>query len=79
MNNKFAKLFDVGNNQVLLTKDYNEESEKYEIKISASISDIRYSVSLGFNSENSRNEGFDNYNEENAERFQSGITSLLKD
>ena len=78
MNNKFAKLFDVGNDQVLLTKDYNEESEEYEIKISTSISDIRCSVKLGFKSEDSRNKGFDNYNEENAKHFQNEIAFLLK-
>lgn len=72
--NKFARLFELEDHQVLLMKDYDDEEEKFYVSQTTWIDSISYSMRLGMKNEESRDKYFDKYNEED---LLSKSTSLL--
>ena len=75
--NKFARLFELADHQVLLMKDYNDEEEKFYVSQTTWIDNISYSMKLGMNNEESLDKYFDKYNEEEAKRYLDSVTDLL--
>jgi len=75
--NKFAKLFELGNNQVLLIKEYEEEEDIFQVSQTTWIDNVSYSIKLSMKSEVSRNKYFEKYNEEDAKHFLKNIDNLL--
>ena len=52
--NKFARLFELEDHQVLLMKDYDDEEEKFYVSQTTWIDSISYSMRLGMKNEESR-------------------------
>lgn len=75
--NKFARLFELDDHQVLLMKDYEDEEEKFYVSQTTWIDSISYSMRLGMKNEESRDKYFDKYNEEEAKRYLTSVTNLL--
>lgn len=75
--NKFARLFELDDHQVLLMKDYDDEEEKFYVSQTTWIDSISYSMRLGMKNEESRDKYFDKYNEEEAKRYVTSVTNLL--
>ena len=74
---KFAKIFELGDYQVLITKEYEPEDDSFKVVQTTDLEKCRPSLSLGFEKEEKCTECFDNYNEENAQRFLTQIQSML--
>ena len=75
--NRFARLFELADHQVLLMKDYDDEEEKFYVSQTTWIDNISYSMKLGMNNEESLDKYFDKYNEEEAKRYLDSVTDLL--
>lgn len=70
MKNKFAKLFEFEENQVLVTKLDDEDSEKEFKLIQTTQNDIgKIDLAVGFDDEEKRDAYFDEYGEEIAIEF----------
>ncbi|MFA5207536.1 MAG: hypothetical protein WC428_02650 [Candidatus Paceibacterota bacterium] len=76
MENEFAKIFEVENYQVLIMKD--ETNSEYEVKQIIDFKEVRPIISLGFDSEEKRDDCFNNYDKENAKKFYNLIFNMLK-
>lgn len=70
----FAKLFELGNHQVLITKE--EEDSGYYIAQSTEIESGRAILTIGFEKEEKRNEQFDRYSETEAMKFINVIEGM---
>lgn len=69
---KFAKLIELENNeQVLLTTDYNDDTEKHEVKITTDLETCRASIKLSFDKEESVIEILEKYSLKEAGLFRS--------
>lgn len=67
---KFARIIELENDeQVLLLTDYNDDTDKYEIKIITDLESCRAQVKLSFETEESVNNILDNYSLEKAKLF----------
>ena len=75
--NKFARLFDLGNYQVLLTKGYDAEEESFSVSQTTENDHVSYSIKLSMNYEDSRDRYFDTYNEEDAKHYLASVTNIL--
>lgn len=75
--NKFARLFELADHQVLLMKDYDDEEEKFYVSQTTWIDNISYSMRLGMNNEESLDKYFDEYNEEEAKYYLNSVMNLL--
>lgn len=75
--NKFARLFELADHQVLLMKDYDDEEEKFYVSQTTWIDNISYSMRLGMNNEESLDKFFDKYNEEEAKCYLNSVMNLL--
>lgn len=74
---KFARLFELENHQVLLMKDYDYEEETFYVSQITWIDNISYSMKLGMKNEESRDKYFDKYSEEEAKRYLNSVTNIL--
>lgn len=72
---KFAKVFDIGDDQLLATKDWNDETDMFEIVLISYISNIRAELCLGFKDEEECNESFDKISQEQATVFYNKLKS----
>ena len=79
MRDKFARLFDAGEQQVLLEKDFDEETHQDTLHITTMIQGTRASAILGFETEEDRNEAFDLFGDEDAEEFVVQFINALSD
>lgn len=67
---KFAKIIELENNeQVLLLTDYNDDTDKYEIKIMTDFESCRTQIKLSFDTEESVNNILEDYSIEKAILF----------
>lgn len=73
----FAKLFQVEDMQVLITKDFEEDTAT--IREQTDFVDIRPSLTFGFESEEDRDEAFENYGQEQAESFIKTIKKIIEE
>jgi nitrogenase subunit NifH len=71
-NEQFAKLFQVGQAQVLVTTETNDE-DKYKIICKTNIQGSEIIVTAGFHNEQERDMAFDHYNQQSAEDFYKAV------
>jgi hypothetical protein len=76
--NTFAKLFEVKDHQVLVTKTYNSENEEHNIIQFTLVDGIQVSVKASFIKEDGATEAFNNFNQENAETFFDSILKMMQ-
>jgi hypothetical protein len=72
MKNTFAKLFDLGEHQVLLEKDFNLDKngkDEFIMKITTSLDEVKSSIKANYFSEQKRDEQFEKYSKDNAQNF----------
>jgi hypothetical protein len=75
---KFAKLIELDNNeQVLLTVDYNDENDNYDVVIRTDLDGITPSIKLGFETEEKALSVMENYTAETALKFRHEMLSML--
>jgi|VirMetMinimDraft_7_1064189.scaffolds.fasta_scaffold89366_2 hypothetical protein len=72
---QFAKLFQVDDKQVLITKIF--EDDIFSIKQQTSLEEVIPIITLSFNDEEERDFDFDGYNQEVAEDFIKTIENIL--
>jgi len=73
---EFAKLFEIEDYQVLITKEDTEDG--FNVTQQTDLGEVRPSMSLGFDAEEKRDKCFLEYNKENAEKFLSIIKEMLQ-
>lgn len=66
---KFAKIFDLPERQVLITTSFDNEEGEYKIQSETRFNGNLISVSGTFSEESKCNEAFEKYGEDNAKAF----------
>lgn len=72
---EFAKIFELKEQQVLITK--REDDDKYEVVQTSDFGDFQTSLALGFEDEKKREECFNTYNLDNAQKFLDIINGMM--
>ncbi len=75
--NTFAKVFDIGKYQVLVTKEEDTDTNEPMVKQRTLINEITAQVNPGFELEEKRDAFFNNYKLEDAERFLEAMKLML--
>lgn len=75
--NTFAKLFQVGDHQVLVTKEDPEDEEVFNINFQTQIGGINCLIKNGYLSEETREEQFDKIYQDRAEEFFGDMMQFL--
>lgn len=74
----FAKLIELKEGQVLITKNYKDGKQNpYALDINSIFQGISFTHSGYFSDEESRDKAFDEYNENDAQNFFNSIKNLL--
>lgn len=74
----FAKTFKINDNQqVLLTKNYNDEDECYELEQRTDYLGMVMKIKLRFDDVEAHNQAFRNYNKQDASNFIQQIKNLV--
>jgi len=73
---EFAKIFELEDYQVLITKD--EDDEKYRIMQSTQLEDCMPSLALGYELESTRDKHFNEYNIDNAQKFLDMLKKVME-
>ena len=74
----FAKLIELKEGQVLITKSYKDEKQNpYTLDINTLFQGISFTHSAYFSDEENRDKAFDEYNENDAQNFFNSIKNLL--
>lgn len=77
---KFAKLFELENGeQVLFTKEYNEEDDKHELKIRIESETLSLSTYIGSGDENTIDEALEKVTIETADAFYNDLSEMILD
>lgn len=77
MKNKFAKLFEFEECQVLLTKDFEENAEtEFKIVQVTHCENVTIDLALGFENEENRDSVFEKYGKKEAAEFLETIHKL---
>ena len=75
---KFAKLIELENNeQVLLTLNYNDEDDNYEVEIRTDLEGVTASIKLGFNEEEKAINMLEKYTNESAIKYRNEMVKML--
>ena len=75
---KFAKLIELDNDeQVLLTVNYNDDDDNYEVAIRTDLEGCVVQIKLGFDSEEKANKVIETYSQEQAVKFRSKMVATL--
>lgn len=75
---KFAKLIELDNEeQVLLTVNYNDDDDKFEVFIRTDLEGCVAQIKLGFDSEEKANKVIQTYSQEQAVKFRSEMATIL--
>lgn len=77
MKYEFAKLFNVGDHQVLITKEYDAVSDEYKVVQTTHLDDMVPTMALSFTHEDNMEECFTNYGEADAQSFIETISDLF--
>lgn len=73
----FVKLYNIGDNQVLFIKDYDNEDDLFTINQITNLDGCRPSLLIKFENEESCNDYFFNINQNYAEEFLNGMKKML--
>ena len=75
---KFAKLIELENNeQVLLTLNYNDEDDNFEVEVRTDLKGVTASIKLGFNEEEKALNMLEKYNEDLAIKYRQQMETML--
>lgn len=81
MKNQFVKLFEFKEHQVLLAKDYdtNDNNEdEFIMTMTTALDSVQPSMNAIYNSEEKRDEEFEKYNRDSAEKFLKQMRKALE-
>jgi hypothetical protein len=75
---KFAKLIELEDGeQVLLTLNYNDEDDNYEVKVRTDLNGATASIKLGFNEEDKALELLEKYTKKDATKYREQMVEML--
>ena len=75
---KFAKLIELeGGEQVLLTVNYNDEDDNYEVKVRTDLNGATASIKLGFNEEDKALGILEKYTKKDATKYREQMVEML--
>ena len=75
---KFSKLIELENNeQVLLTLNYNDEDDNFEVEVRTDLEGVTASIKLGFNEEEKALNMLEKYNEDSAIKYRQQMETML--
>lgn len=75
----FAKIFELDEHQVLITKEYEPEDDSFKVVQTTDFEDVRPAVAWVFKDESVRDKCFDDYKESQAKEFVKSIQEMLAD
>lgn len=75
---KFAKLYDIGDDQLLVTKDYDDEDNLFSLKVTTQFDGVSYSMYPSFSSEEDRDEAFNAFDLKMANTHYKAIEQIFK-
>ena len=75
----FAKIINVDGADLLITKKYDDEEEKYLLGHEARTDGVIVELNIGFNTEASRDKAFDGFHEGSARTILTAIKDNLLD
>lgn len=76
MKHEFAKLFIVDDHQVLITKEYDTEDERYLLKVESQHEGCSFAARMGYNSLEDRDRHFEKQDQNHVEKI---YNSMFKD
>jgi len=76
MLNNFCKVFQVAEGQVLIIKNFSDEDDEYKIDQITETENIRMTIGLGYEKEEVRDQNFEKYSQEDAEKFVKILNNL---
>ncbi len=74
---KFAKLFEIGKEQVLVRIGYNDEDDTSEVILSTDFDGFCVDLKHGFKDEKTAEKMFNDYTEDDAKRFRKRMKDQL--
>lgn len=74
---KFAKLFELGDEQVLLKFNYNDDKDLTEVVVSTDFDGFTADLAYGFKEEEKAQKMFDDYTEDDAIKFRKKMEAQL--
>lgn len=75
---KFAKLIELEDGeQVLLTVNYNDEDDNYEVEVRTDLEGVTASIKLGFNKEDKALSVLDKYSKKDALKYRNQMVTML--
>ena len=75
---KFAKLIELEDGeQVLLTVNYNDEDDNYEVKVRTDLNGATASIKLGFNEEDKALKLLEKYTKKDATKYRKQMVEML--
>jgi hypothetical protein len=75
---RFAKIIELDNDeQVLLTVDYNDEDDNYEVNIRTDLKGVSASIKLGFKEESKASSMLEKYKKTDATEFRKRMETML--
>lgn len=74
---QFARIYDLDEGQVLVTKEIKTDEQKYELNQLTILDGVAISLALGFKNEKKVDEAFDQYDKIFARKFLDSILNLL--
>lgn len=76
--NKFAKLFEFDNHQVLAFITYISDDDEYQLVLRTDLDGIEGQIKMSFKSEDNCEDAFNNLNESTATEFRNNIVNTLR-
>lgn len=74
---KFAKLFDIGDYQILLDISYNDEEDTYDLSVICDIDGTRAVQTYSYDERETAHNNMDKINQQNAGEFLTYFKNLL--
>ena len=75
---KFAKLIELENNeQVLLTLNYNDEDDNFEVEVRTDLEGVTASIKLGFNEEEKALNMLEKYKKDDAMKYRNEMVKMI--
>lgn len=77
---EFAKIIELPENQIVILKNYNDEEDSespFQMSVQTAFEGMVPKITMGFNTEDKRDEAFTNYNEEKAIKFVDTMKLML--
>lgn len=74
----FAKLFQLQDGQVLVTKSYNDEEDRYNLTFRTDVEGLTIEVTAKYTTEESVRKELDNFSEESAFNFRQNMLERLQ-